>query len=82
MSSCLAIGGLGPDDVDAVVFHEKPLVVLGRVLSARQRQGPAGVWPFRHELPVLLRRNVMVGYRIERLFRRLGGDPAADGSLR
>jgi carbamoyltransferase len=72
ISSCLAIGGLSPDDLDAVVVHEKPLAVVSRVLAARQRRGPAALGSFIREFPVLIRRNLLVGYRIERCLRALG----------
>lgn len=72
IASCLAIGELHPDDLDAVVFHEKPLVVAGRVLSAAQHRGPGGLARFSAEMPVLLQRNLLVAYRLERALRRLG----------
>jgi carbamoyltransferase len=72
IASVLATAGLEPDDVDYVAFHEKPLVTLARVLSARQSRGPAGLVPFSRELPQLLRRNLFVGLRIERALRSLG----------
>lgn len=73
--SCLAIAGLDPGDLDAIVFHEKPLVVASRVLAARQRRGPAALGAFARDFPVLLRRNALVGHRIEQLIRRMGATP-------
>ena len=72
IASCLATAGLEGGDIDVVVFHEKPLVVVSRVLAARQRRGPRGVPGFVRDFPVLLRRNLMVGYRIDRRLRALG----------
>lgn len=72
IASCLAIGGLEPDDLDAVVMYEKPLGVVGRVVSARQRRGPRAIGTFAREMPVLLGRNLMVGYRLDTALRRLG----------
>ena len=72
IASCLAIAGLTPDDLDAVVMHEKPLVVLSRVLAARQRRGPAALGSFTREFPTLLRRNFMVANRIDSALRRVG----------
>lgn len=72
VASVLAIGGVGAGDLDAVVFHEKPLVVASRVLAARQWRGPRALGAFRREMPVLLRHNLMIGYRVETLLRRLG----------
>lgn len=72
IASCLAVAGVGPDDLDAVVLHEKPLRVVGRVLSSRQRRGARGLPGFVRDMPVLVRRNAMVAYRVERELTRLG----------
>lgn len=78
MASCLEIGGIVPDDLDVVVFHEKPLVVLSRVLAARQRKGPSAMGTFVREMPVLLRRNLFIGYRIEKALRSMGASKAPE----
>lgn len=72
VASVLAIGDTKADDLDAVVLHEKPLAVFSRVLAARQRRGPKALGTFRREMPVLLRRNLMIGYRVESMLRDLG----------
>ncbi len=72
MASVLAIAGIDADAIDAVVFYEKPLRVIGRNLAARQSRGPAALGTFVREFPTLLRRNLMVGYRIDTELRRLG----------
>ena len=71
-ASVLAIGGLRADDLDAVVIHEKPLAVLSRVVAARQRRGPRSLRTFRREMPVMMKRNLMVSYRVEQMLRDLG----------
>ncbi|MFN8018001.1 MAG: carbamoyltransferase [Acidimicrobiales bacterium] len=72
IASCLAMAGLTAADVDAVVFHEKPLVVASRVVSTRQRQGFSGIAGFVRDVPVLLRRNLFLGYRVEKALAALG----------
>lgn len=74
IASVLAIADIGPSDLDAVVLHEKPLSVFSRVLAARQRRGPRALGAFRREMPVLLRRNLLIGYRIENVLQELGAD--------
>lgn len=76
IASCLAIAGLDPDDLDAVVFHEKPLAVVNRVVTARQRRGPVALGRFAREMPTLLGQNALVGFRIEQALRRLGATRA------
>jgi carbamoyltransferase len=71
-ASCLAIAGIEADDLDAIVLHEKPLAVLNRVVAARQRRGPAALGRFAREMPSMVGRNLLVGYRAEQLGRRLG----------
>jgi len=71
-ASVLAIGGLQADELDAVVIHEKPLAVLSRVVAARQRRGPRSLGTFRREMPVMMKRNLMVSYRVEQMLRDLG----------
>lgn len=72
IESCLAIGSCGADELDAVVFHEKPMLVAQRVLTARQRRGPAALMKFATEFPVLLRRNLLIAQRVEVLLREMG----------
>lgn len=74
VASVLAIGGIDASEVDAVVLHEKPLAVFSRVLAARQRRGPRAIGSFRRELPVFLKRNLLIGYRAERLLLDLGAE--------
>lgn len=72
IASCLAIAGLTPDDLDRVVFHEKPLMTLARILSARQSRGPRALRSFAAEVPTFLRRNLFIGLRIEQALQGLG----------
>lgn len=72
VASCLAVGGISADDVDVVVFHEKPLMVMSRVLAARQRRGPAALGTFAQEAPTLVRKNLMVEHRIGSMLLGLG----------
>ncbi|MEZ5310701.1 MAG: carbamoyltransferase [Microthrixaceae bacterium] len=73
VASCLAIAGIGPDDVDTIVFHEKPLAVLSRVIATRQRRGPRALPSFARDVPHMLGTNMMIGYRIQRMMLELGG---------
>lgn len=72
VAAVLEQAGITAEDLDVVVFHEKPLVVLGRVLAARQQRGIAALNKFRKEMPTLLGTNLMIGYRVERMLRSMG----------
>ena len=72
IASCLAIAGIGPDDLDVVVFHEKPLGVYSRVLASRRRVGLRSLPTFVRETPTLLSHNLQISYRLERALFELG----------
>ena len=48
---CLEEGGINADDLDAVVFYEKPLVKFDRLLETYLSFAPAGFASFRRALP-------------------------------
>ena len=72
IASCLSIADVSVEDIDAVVFYERPMSVLQRYLAARQRAGIRGLAGFTTNAPALVGRNLMVTYRIERTLRHLG----------
>ncbi|MFM7068831.1 MAG: carbamoyltransferase, partial [Actinomycetes bacterium] len=72
IAACLEVAGCSAADVDRVVFYEKPLLVVARYLASRQRSGPAGMSGFVSDVPRLLSRNLMVGYRLRRTLHELG----------
>ena len=78
IESCLRTAGVRAADIDAVAFYERPTTVLARFLASRQRQGPAGLPSFVRDAPSLVSRNLMVGYRIDRVLHRLGARHSPD----
>ena len=72
MLACAAIAGIELDDVDVVVFHEKPLLAASRIVAAAQRVGPRAVPSFVRTFPAVTRQNLMIRHRIEEVFRREG----------
>jgi carbamoyltransferase len=52
---CLAHGGVGLDDVDHVVFFEKPLLKFERLLETYLASAPRGFRQFRMAMPVWLK---------------------------
>ncbi len=60
---CLAEGGIGLDDLDHVVFFEKPLLKFERLLETYLANAPAGYSSFKMALPVWLK---------EKLFQKPG----------
>jgi len=78
VASCLAVAGVGVDDVDVVAFYERPLTVLHRFMATRRRTGLNGFTSFVRDAPQLISTNLMVGYRLERMLRGLGRRPPVD----
>lgn len=66
--TCLAIAGIDARDIDAVAFHEKPLAVVQRHLTARLRSGPAGLRALLTRTPATIGEQLTVGHRVERWF--------------
>ncbi len=52
---CLSEAGIGPDDLDAVVFYEKPYTKFERLLETYLTFTPAGFDSFRRALPQWVR---------------------------
>jgi carbamoyltransferase len=69
---CLQEGQLKPDELDLVVFYEKPITKLTRLLSTSTEIAPAGLKTFLMAVPVWLKEKAWVGYHIQRFLRQLG----------
>jgi carbamoyltransferase len=70
IDSCLAIAGIGPDDVDLVAYHEKPIGVVGRHLASRLRAGPRAARALLGQTPSILRKQLSVAREIDRWFEQ------------
>lgn len=71
---CLRQGGLTAADLDAVVWHEKPLLKFERVLLTSLRTFPRGLTTFRRAMVSMVGDKLWVKAR---LVDRLGVDPEA-----
>ncbi len=63
---CLAEAGLGPSELDAVVFYEKPLVKFERLLETYLAFAPSGFLPFLRAMPSWLRQKLFLPREIDR----------------
>lgn len=70
--TCMAIAGCGPEQIDLVVFHEKPLDVVGRHLNSRLRAGPSGVPALVGRTPNTVAAELGVGRQIRTWFADRG----------
>ena len=69
---CLAEGGLGAGDVDAVVFYDKPLTKFVRILKTAFAVAPRGLPTFVQAMPTWLRRKLWIPAEIEAELQRAG----------
>lgn len=69
---CLHAGGVGTDEIDAVVFYDKPLTTFSRLLRTYLRVGPRGFRTFHQAMPVWFRQKLWIPYLIEKEIRDLG----------
>jgi carbamoyltransferase len=72
ISYCLAEGGLGRDDLDAVVFYEKPITKFVRILQTYFAVAPRGLRPFLKAIPLWAREKLWTPLRIEQSLEEIG----------
>src|SRR5215469_7770502 len=57
---CLEFAGVALDDLDAVVFYDKPLLKLERLLESYHANAPAGLPSFLKAMPVWMKQKMML----------------------
>ncbi|MBK6735956.1 MAG: carbamoyltransferase [bacterium] len=72
MRYCLGEGNVGPGQLDAVVFYDKPLTKFVRILESAFAVSPRGLRPFLQAMPVWLRDKLWIPAEIERELRLAG----------
>ncbi len=66
IESCLRIGGIRPDQLDAVGFYDKPFLKFERILETYLACAPRGLESFRMAMPVWLSEKLFLPDRIRR----------------
>ncbi len=69
---CLREGDVGPDELEAVVYYDKPISTFARLLRTYLRVGPAGMRSFQEAMPLWMNKKLWIPYTIERGLRDLG----------
>lgn len=72
MAYCLAEGKVGPSDLDMVVFYDKPITKLTRLLTTYMAVAPRGLKSFLMAVPVWLKDKAWVAAQIERSLKDAG----------
>jgi carbamoyltransferase len=57
---CLQEGRIGPGDLDHVVFYDKPLIKLERILETTLTYAPSGIRQFLQAMPVWLKQKLWI----------------------
>ena len=71
---CLREGGIELDEVDYVVFYEKPLIKFERLLETYLAFAPSGFASFRKAMPVWVKEKLFQRREIEQGLRKVSGD--------
>ena len=78
---CLSAGKVDLQDVDSVVFFEKPLVKFERLLETYLANAPQGFGSFRAAMPVWIKDKLFQKYHLEQALREIAGGKKLQGKL-
>src|SRR5579863_9528471 len=79
---CLRQGGIALDDLDQVVFYDKPFLKFERLLETYLAFAPQGLRSFRMAMPVWLREKLFLKDLLARDLKSIASDfPAAERLL-
>lgn len=73
ISACLAEAGIGPGDLGAVVFYEKPFLKFDRLIETFLHHAPRGRRRFGQAMPVWFRDKLMLKQELLRQLRAMDG---------
>lgn len=71
---CLERGGISEEDIDFVVFHEKPITKFMRILQTFVDVFPRGFKFFRESMPDWVNRKLLIKSRIQKELEGFEGD--------
>ncbi len=69
---CLAEGGVGPDQLDAVAFYDKPVSKFARICETYFSIAPKGLQSYMMALPIWLKQKLWIPLEIEKFFDEAG----------
>mgnify|MGYP006361834477 FL=1 len=70
---CLAEAGLRLEDIDAIVYYDKPLLKFERLLETYLAYAPRGLWSFIKAMPVWLKEKLLLKSVLRGEFSKLSG---------
>ena len=69
---CMAEGGIGGDELDAVAFYDKPITKFARILETYFGVAPLGIRSFMMAVPLWLRQKLWIPLEIEKALEQIG----------
>src|SRR5918996_89282 len=78
---CLEEGGVRSEEIDYVVFYEKPFLKFERLLETYLAFAPRGFASFRMAIPLWLREKLFQKDLLRKELERLGGGKLDEGRL-
>ena len=72
---CLEAGKVGPDDLDAVAFYDKPITKFERLLKTYFQTAPKGLSSFMMAMPIWIREKLWIPLEIENALEQCGIKP-------
>lgn len=69
---CLHEGGVGPDQLDAVAFYDKPITKFVRILKTYFSVAPKGLESFMMAMPIWMREKLWIPLEIEVALEKCG----------
>lgn len=72
---CLHEGKVGPNDLDAVAFYDKPITKFERLLKTYFQTAPQGLQSFMMAMPIWIREKLWIPLEIENALEQCGIQP-------
>jgi carbamoyltransferase len=69
---CIREAGLGPDDLDAVAFYDKPVTKFGRIMETYFSVAPGGLQSFLMAVPLWMKQKLWTPLQIENALESVG----------
>ena len=69
---CMAEAGLGPEDLDAVAFYDKPITKFVRIMETYMSTAPKGLRSFMMATPIWVRQKLWTPLEIEKALEECG----------
>jgi carbamoyltransferase len=69
---CLREGSVGPGDLDAVAFYDKPINKFGRIVETYFSVAPKGLQSFMMAMPIWIKEKLWIPLEIEAELEKLG----------